>query len=73
MQTIQMKELKVDKIGAAKSQIELAIRLLFQNEDPTGIHTLASAGFRILRDIGKSKNSLLSKITPLHDKDSESS
>lgn len=52
-----MAEIKVDKIGVAARQIELAIRLLFQNEDPIGIHTLAAAGFRILRDIGKAKNS----------------
>jgi len=51
-----MAEIKVDKIGAVTRQIELAIRLLFQNEDPIGIHTLAAAGFRILRDIGKAKN-----------------
>ena len=52
-----MAEIKIDKLGAATRQIELAIRLLFQNEDPIGIHTLAAAGFRILRDIGKAKNS----------------
>lgn len=52
-----MAEIKVDKIGAATRQLELAIRLLFQNEDPIGIHTLVAAAFRILRDIGKAKNS----------------
>jgi hypothetical protein len=52
-----MAEIRVDKIGAAARQIELAIRLFFQNEDPIGIHTLAAAGFRILCDIGKAKNS----------------
>jgi hypothetical protein len=52
-----MSELNVDKIVAAKRQLELAIRLFFQNEDSIGIHTLVSAGFRILRDIGKYKNS----------------
>lgn len=57
MQIIKMSELNVDKIGAAKRQLELAIRLFFQNEDSIGIHTLVSAGFRILHDIGKSKNS----------------
>lgn len=56
-----MTEIKVDKIGAATRQIELAIRLLFQNEDPIGIHTLAVAGFRILRDLGKAKQSEISQ------------
>jgi len=56
-----MTEMKVDKIGAAVRQVELAIRLLFRNEDPIGIHTLASAGFRILRDLGKARNSDISQ------------
>jgi len=52
-----MTELKVSKIEAARRQIELSIRLLFHNEDPIGIHSLASAGFRILRDLGKTRKS----------------
>jgi len=48
-----MTEIRVSKIEAAERQIELSIRLLFQNEDPIGIHTLAAAGFRILRDLGE--------------------
>ena len=56
-----MTEIRVDKVGAAARQIELSIRLLFQNEDPIGIHTLAAAGFRILRDLGKAKNSKISQ------------
>ena len=56
-----MAEIKADKIEAATRQIELAIRLLFQNEDPIGIHTLAAAGFRILRDLGKAKKSEISQ------------
>ncbi len=56
-----MTEIKVDKIGAATRQIELAIRLLFQNEDPIGIHTLAFAGFKILHDLGKVKKSEISQ------------
>jgi len=47
-----MTEIRVSKIEAAKRQIELSIRLLFRNEDPIGILTLAAAGFRILRDLG---------------------
>ena len=48
----KMTEIRVSKIEAAERQIELSMRLLFQNEDPIGIHTLAAAGFRILRDLG---------------------
>jgi hypothetical protein len=50
-----MTEIRANKIEAARRQIELAIKLLFQNEDPIGIHTLTAAGFRILCDVGKAK------------------
>jgi len=46
-----MTEMRVTKIEAARRQIDAAIRLLFSEEDPVVIHTIASAGFRILRDI----------------------
>jgi hypothetical protein len=61
MQVTEMSEIKVDKVEAATRQIELAIRLLFQNEDPIGIHTLAAAGFRIVRDLGKAKSGEISQ------------
>ena len=48
-----MTGIRVSKIEAARRQIELSIKLLFQNEDPIGILTLAAAGFRILRDLGE--------------------
>lgn len=48
-----MVEIRVNKPEAARRQIDLAIRLLFDNEDPIPIHTLAMAGFRILRDLTK--------------------
>jgi hypothetical protein len=50
-----MAEIRVTKVEAARRQIELSIRLLFQNEDPIGIHSLVAAGFRILRDLGSVK------------------
>lgn len=51
-----MAGIKVNKIEVARRQIELSIRLLFLNEDPIGIHTIAAAGFKILHDLGKVKN-----------------
>ena len=46
-----MAEIKVNKADAARRQINMAIRLLFDNEDPIPIHTIAMAGFRIVRDL----------------------
>jgi hypothetical protein len=44
------------KLQAAEAQINLAIRLLFQNEEPIGIHTLTMAGLGILKDLCKKKS-----------------
>lgn len=56
-----MGKIKVNKIEAARRQIDMAIRMLFDNEDPIAIHTLAMAGFRILRDLADIKNSSIHK------------
>jgi|GEM_PF-1017083 len=53
-----MGEIRVNKIEAAQRQIDVAIRLLFANEDPVAIHTLASAAFRILRDVAEKNGSV---------------
>ena len=50
-----MTEMRVNKIDAARRQIETAIRLLFSNEDPVAIHTLVAAGCRILRDLASKR------------------
>ena len=46
-----MTKIRVNKIDAARRQIDAAIRMLFAKDDPVAIHTLAAAGFRILRDL----------------------
>ena len=46
-----MSEIRANKIDAARRQIDVAIRMLFSNGDPVAIHTIAAAGFKILRDI----------------------
>ena len=57
-----MATIKVNKIEAARRQIDAAIRLLFDNEDPIAIHTLTMAGFRILRDLADKQNSNIKKV-----------
>jgi hypothetical protein len=41
----------INKLEAARRQLDTAIRLTFANEDALAIHTLAAAAYRILRDI----------------------
>ena len=48
-----MNELRITKIEAAQRQINAGIRMLFRDDDPVAIHTVAMAGFRILRDLVK--------------------
>ena len=43
------------KIQAAQRQIDAAIWMLFRNDDPVAIHTVAMAAFRILRDLAKQR------------------
>lgn len=51
-----MTDQSINKIEAARRQINAAIRLLFDNEDPLPIHTLIMAAFRILRDLASKKD-----------------
>lgn len=44
-------KIHVSKIAAASRQLDAAIRMFFEKEDDLAIHTIASASFRILRDV----------------------
>jgi hypothetical protein len=58
-----MVKLKVNKPEAARRQLDSAIRMLFENEDPIAIHTLCMAAFRILRDLAeKGGDSYIHKV-----------
>ena len=60
------------KIQAAQRQIDAAIWMLFRNDDPVAIHTVAMAAFRILRDLAKQRgleHSVDSMIRPGKEKE----
>lgn len=46
-----MANIGLNKVEAAQRQIDTGIRMLFSGEDPVAIHTVAMAGFRIVRDL----------------------
>ena len=50
-----MKEIKISKIQAARRHINAGIWMLFRKDDPVVIHTVAMAGFGVLRDLTKNK------------------
>lgn len=41
----------INKLEAARRQLDAAIRMTFANEDELAIHTVAAAAYRILRDL----------------------
>ncbi len=47
--------LKLSKLDAAKRQLEMAIRIYFQNGDPVSIHTLVAAAYNVLHALNKTK------------------
>jgi len=44
---------KIEKLVAAKRQLDAAIRMFFKNEDMLAIHTVSRAAFRVLFDLTK--------------------
>ncbi len=45
--------IRINKLEAAQRQIDAAIRIFFGGEDPVAVHSVAAAGFRILRDLAE--------------------
>jgi hypothetical protein len=45
----------VNKIAAAGRQLDAAIRMFFSGEDELAVHTVASAAFRVLRDVAEKR------------------
>ena len=67
-----MSDQGVTKNEAARRQIDAAILMLFRNDDPLAVHTVAMAGFQILRDLAKRrglKHTLDSMIRPGREKE----
>lgn len=46
-----MTKIRINKMDAARRQIDSAIRMTFANEDPVAIHSVVAAGHRIIKDI----------------------
>lgn len=50
---IMGKSLTVCKLDVVKRQLEVFIRLYFNNDDPVAMHTLVAAAFVVIRDFNK--------------------
>ncbi|MBI2471132.1 MAG: hypothetical protein HYV59_07805 [Planctomycetes bacterium] len=51
-----MAKIEINKFEASQRQIDAAIRMLFSNEDPVAIHTLAMASFQVLQDLAAKRS-----------------
>jgi hypothetical protein len=49
--TSQQAQVFINKLEAARRQLDAAIRMTFANEDDLAIHTVAAAAYRIVRDL----------------------
>ena len=49
-------KLKLDKIEVASRELDVAIRLWFQEEDPVSIHLLSCSAYQIVNDVNKDRD-----------------
>jgi len=57
-----MAKIRINKLEAARRQIETAIRLTFDGEDPVAIHSVIAGGHRIIRDICEKRGDIESYL-----------
>ena len=50
-----MAEIHITKLAAAQRQLQAAIRMFFAKEDDLAVHTVASAAYRLISDLQKSR------------------
>lgn len=50
-----MQSIKISKLEAARSQLETAIALFFENGDPVAVHTLACAAYDVIDNVNHSR------------------
>jgi hypothetical protein len=57
-----MAKIRINKMDAARRQINAAIRMTFDEEDPIAIHSVVAAGHRIIRDICEQRGDIESYL-----------
>jgi hypothetical protein len=57
-----MVKIRINKMDAARRQINAAIRMTFDGEDPVAIHSVIAAGHRIIRDICEQRGDIESYL-----------
>jgi hypothetical protein len=57
-----MAKLRINKLDAARRQIDAGIRMTFANEDAVAIHSVVSAGHRIIKDLCEQRGDIESYL-----------
>jgi hypothetical protein len=57
-----MAKIRINKIDAARRQIDAAIRMTFDGEDPVATHSVIAGGHRIIRDICEKRGDIESYL-----------
>jgi hypothetical protein len=57
-----MPKITLNKMDTARRQIDAAVRMTFAGEDPVAIHSVASAGNRIVRDLSAKRGDIESYL-----------
>ena len=57
-----MGKIRINKLDAARRQIDAAIRMTFAGEDPVAIHSIIAAGHRIVKDICEQRGDIESYL-----------
>jgi hypothetical protein len=57
-----MTKIRINKLDAARRQLDSAIRMTFAGEDPVAVHSVAAAGHRIIRDLCEQRGDIESYL-----------
>lgn len=57
-----MTKLRLNKLDVARRQVDAAIRMTFNGEDPLATHTVIAAGNRIIRDLCEKRGDIESYL-----------
>jgi hypothetical protein len=57
-----MAKIRLNKLDAARRQINAAVRMTFGGEDPVAIHSVIAAGHRIIKDICEQRGDIESYL-----------
>jgi hypothetical protein len=62
-EVVRVATVHVTKLDAARRQLEVAVRLYFNEGDPVSRHTLTAAAYTVLRDVNSARSGTAMEVT----------